>query len=1118
MTQECLNDNDPGCIVKMGTEILARFLKPTSVDALNNIIHLLESSLALIPAKTHPNRVRALVDLAVARYFLFCHSSNALDLDSSISSLQDAIESCTSKNFTRFFIALQLCAVLTTRSLHGGNLCDFQEAIKIFRAEHDPTTGLPFAMAYEQGLLDIVQSSAGDSTPDTTISLMRETLANRLETAEHYGEVLHQLSEELLARFQRDGLSSDLEEAILLYRRCLELRPSTHTSRSNSLDSLAHAIAIRFDRNKQYSDLDEIVSLHREAVKLRPTNHPGRSMSLHNLSVTLVSRSQENGVRGDLDEGVALARESLELRMTCSHDRYVGLTNLANALLARFRQDGVPLDLDESILLYKDALTILPIQHALRLEHLEKLAAALCTRFEQNLQICDIDHAILLRRDTVEFCSVSHPELSAYQNNLAKGLRLRFGQTGHRDDLDEAISVGRNVLELRPPLHPDRPDSLNSLASALNTRFNTSGQVSDLDEAILLLKEALHLWPSSSPGRYVCIGDLSQSLRIRFEEEGAFDDLEEAIVFYREAIQHQNGDHPDQSVALANLANALETRFQQNGQRSDLDEAISLNRQAVELDPPHHPDGPRTLHNLAVKIYARFEQAKNWEDNDEVISLERRALIKTSASHPLRSDILNVLANALASRHEQTKQDTDLDEAVLLHRKTLDYPDPTNAHSMNLATALIRRSKVAGYEGDLDDAILLLRKVVQCDSASPAKSSNSLVNLASALGTRFGRADQPRIEDIEEAISLHKQSIELLPQAHMHQHTAIFNLAVTFLQAHSVTQDSKYLDSAMSLFSNSLHCSSQSASDRFRTAIIWSRHACQTRHNSTFEAYDAAMQGLAQIAALSLDIQSRQDILRIDSDGLARSAARYAIEHGHLDKAIEYLEEGRTVFWSQVLRLRSPFDELTSIAPVLAHKMCAIAAELERGSYRKIFSKKVDNRSKMSQEAESTRLRRLDDQWCKSLVEIRALDGFEDFLRPSGLKKLRACTEKIPVAYLVEGKATSDCIIMTKDQNFHVPLSNMPMSTLCALVQMIKVATSQVPILRSSLEIVGLPLDSKKKLQNLLRLEEERASKRAGHRTFSSDSIFQYVLHILWEEVVEPVIKILRLQVGFFSL
>jgi len=75
------------------------------------------------------------------------------------------------------------------------------------------------------------------------------------------------------------------------------------------------------------------------------------------------------------------------------------------------------------------------------------------------------------------------------------------------------------------------------------------------------------------------------------------------------------------------------------------------------------------------------------------------------------------------------------------------------------------------------------------------------------------------------------------------------------------------------------------------------------------------------VAALSLDVKSRQEALTAGSDGLAGDASRCAIRSGHIDKAIELLEAGQSIFWSQVLSLRSPFDQLHKNAPELADKL-----------------------------------------------------------------------------------------------------------------------------------------------------------------------------------------------------
>ena len=139
----------------------------------------------------------------------------------------------------------------------------------------------------------------------------------------------------------------------------------------------------------------------------------------------------------------------------------------------------------------------------------------------------------------------------------------------------------------------------------------------------------------------------------------------------------------------------------------------------------------------------------------------------------------------------------------------------------------------------------------------------------------------------------------------------------------------------MSSFSSAAQSPSQSAFHRLKFAKRWIHHAEKHDHPSIFNAYEAAFQALPQVAALSLDIQSRQESLS-DSDGLARNAARCAIQAGNLERAIEFLEGGRSVFWSQVLSLRSPISKLHDIAPELANKLRNIATALELGSHRDV--------------------------------------------------------------------------------------------------------------------------------------------------------------------------------------
>ncbi len=85
--------------------------------------------------------------------------------------------------------------------------------------------------------------------------------------------------------------------------------------------------------------------------------------------------------------------------------------------------------------------------------------------------------------------------------------------------------------------------------------------------------------------------------------------------------------------------------------------------------------------------------------------------------------------------------------------------------------------------------------------------------------------------------------------------------------------------------------------------------------------------------------------------------------NGHLDKAVEFLEGGRAVFWSQALHLRSPFDKLLDISPELGERLHATAMELERGSHRKAFDGILDNRAILKLEQEASHFEKLNNAW-----------------------------------------------------------------------------------------------------------------------------------------------------------
>jgi hypothetical protein len=308
------------------------------------------------------------------------------------------------------------------------------------------------------------------------------------------------------------------------------------------------------------------------------------------------------------------------------------------------------------------------------------------------------------------------------------------------------------------------------------------------------------------------------------------------------------------------------------------------------------------------------------------------------------------------------------------------------------------------------------------------------------------------------------------------------------------TQRSDDLRHAADAFCIAVRCESAPVSQRFFAAQRWAKCADTNNHESAMEAYVYAIGFLPRLA-FGLDLQSRQHVLTSGTDGLARDAAACAIRSGQFDLAVELLEEGRAVFWSQVLQLRDPLSRLTSEAPELAKKIKDISNAIEQGSLRNVSRNIADTPDvALAAEIEATNLRRLNEQWLAELDAVRQLSGFENFLRPKGLATLRAAAANGPVVILNASESGCGALILKSAEAgvLFVPLTHFTLATAKELV------------------------DSMKKLANAAHPKthgEEGRSMRRLPIAGDDEDIFRSVLGSLWELVVNPILCSLNLKV-----
>jgi len=765
----------------------------------------------------------------------------------------------------------------------------------------------------------------------------------------------------------------------------------------------------------------------------------------------------------------------------------VALKWLGYALYTRFEKCGASGDVQEAIALQRQALELRPSSHPQHSETLRDLIRSLTSRFGRYGKLDDLDEAIRLCREALELHCPGHPERSRSLNNLMSAVLTRFEQYGKDKDLEEAIVLQREALELRPPGHPDRSMSLNNLSNAVLTRFEQYGKDKALEEGVVLQREALELRPPGHPLRSMSLNNLANAVLTRFEQYGKDEDLEEATVLQREALELCPPGHPLRSMSLNNLANAVLTRFEQYGKDEDLEEAIVLQREALELRPPGHPGRSMSLNNLAYTVLTRFEQYGKNEDLEEAIVLEQEALELRPPGHPLRSMSLNNLAKAVRTRFKQYGKDKDLEEAIVLQREGLELRPP-------------------GHPG----------------------RSSSLNNLANAVLTRFKQYGKD--EDLEEAIVLQREALELRPPGHPDHSQSLMSLGSMFLARFGHLGRDDSLHQAMSSYAKATHNSLQpSLLKSFHSAREWALRANEHRHPSDIEAFDAVLGILPQLAALSLDIKARQTALPPGSSGLACLASKCAIRNGNLQKAVEFLEAGRGVFWSQILRLRSPVDRLRDIAPQLADALIRVSTELDAASHQVSEAANPSNSQKITIEQEQSRLQRLNKERSNTLDAIRRLPAFTDFLLPLRLATLQRAANTSPVVFLVANDEGSDCLVMTSTDIHHIQLPNLPTETLREAASLLTRKLTGKQVSRSfTEEFDDIPEILFPAFDHLIRkastqvdpYEEKDGPQESGvrgdgygRRRISSDAIFKLVLKVLWVEVVQPVIQVLHLRV-----
>jgi tetratricopeptide (TPR) repeat protein len=520
--------------------------------------------------------------------------------------------------------------------------------------------------------------------------------------------------------------------------------------------------------------------------------------------------------------------------------------------------------------MYEQLLALRPPGHPQRRQTVSDLGDALrrfC--FYHSLDKARADCCIAMLREALHVCPPGHLLRDERLHDLARALYfITFEQLGDQDALAESVVLNREALTLRPPGHPSRFKTLNNLAAALRTKFNDYGDFNLLEEALHMRREVLRLCPLGHPGRDMALSNLSVALTTSFEQQGSFEAVTEAIALDREALDLCPIGDPLRFISVANLAESLRFRFISQGFSVCLAEAMELYREVLHTMPEAHPRRGFSMMNYGEILLLAFQEHGDSCLLSEAIVFLRETLTLLPEGVQFHDKALHCLAGALLASSEQSGDISLLSEAATLHQEALKLRPP--GHPLRI------------------------------------ESLNGLADLYC------------RIEPVswKEAHTLYCEALRICPQGYPVRAQMLSGIARCFLDARSPffdpVQGISHLSEAyadnLTHITRRLRTASTDMRNVEATYASVTRHmneATRGRYNTlVFELYSQIIGILPLAANFGIDHKARLRAV-VGTDRIARNAASRAVLVGRFSLAVETLEEGRGVFWTQTLHLRT---------------------------------------------------------------------------------------------------------------------------------------------------------------------------------------------------------------------
>ncbi|KAF7372930.1 hypothetical protein MSAN_00499700 [Mycena sanguinolenta] len=1034
----------------LGSALLSRFQQLGDVHDLNQCILKFGAAVALT-LDGHQHKPAFLNNLGNALHSRFEQLGDLNDLNQSIWKCQAAMALTPDGHSSKMSQLNNLGNSLLSRFEQLGDPHDLNESIVRYEAAvaltPDGHPSKPLRLNNLGGLGDLNDLNQAIVSKEAAVALTPDGDVSKPSWLNNLGNSLH-------SRFEQFGDLNDLNQSILRFQAAVTLTLDGHPEKPTFLNNLGNTLHSRFEQLGDLEDLNQSIWKCQAAMTLTPDDHPHKASQLNSLGNSLLSRFERLGDLHDLNQCILRFQAAVALTPDGHPSKPLLLSNLGGSFLSRFKRIGDLDDLNQAVLSTEAAIALTPDGHVLKPSQLNNLGNSLLSRFERFGDLNDLNQSVLRFHAGLSLIPDGHSDKPSLVNNLGRALHSRFEQLGALDDLTH---------------HRDKASQLNALGDSLLCRFERLGDLHDLSQSILRFQAAVALTPDGHPSKPSWLNNLGNSLLSRFKQVGDLDDLTKSVLYKEAAVTLIPDGHPSKPVYLNNLAASLLSHFERVGSLENLNQSILRLEAAVALTPDGHPSKPSWLSNLGKSLYCRYGLLGDLDDLYQSVFRSEAAVALTPDDHPSKPLLLSNLCQSLHGRFDRLGDLDDLYQYVFRSEAAVALTPDGHPHKAawlhNLGGSLFSRFEQLGDLDDLNQSILRLEAAVALTPDGHADKPLSLHRLGKSLHHRFEWVRD--LDDLNQSILSSKAAVALTPDGHPMKPSYLNNLANSLLTRFNQLHDPEDAQQLLSHFSSAACSETGSAQTRFSAAKMWATCAQVLQHSSLLRAYTVAIELLPELAWLGLSMTDRHYHLS-QAGQVVRDAASAAIAAHDYQKAVEWLDQGRSIIWGQVLSLRTSVDELKKSHPDLANQFVSLSWLLEGTGTR---SNNVHDGSKPQS------LQSIADQSHAFALErnhviqqIKALPGFEGFLLPKPFSELSLAAKERP------------CLA---DQVTYVPLHDFTIHEAQAMA-------------KSLASIVGTSGRSD-------RFHVSYEGEIAPHETFS------YILSELWFKIVNPVLNAIKI-------